>query len=322
MYREHENISNSDIKAYEKLGPEIFYLVKYEGKQLDGYNPDANHFILGDALHTLALEEHLYKDKFVVVDSKVPSGKIAEFVKVLAETELGGEEVNLEEIRKKVDLKYSVDRILKEINTEEMIAYKNNLLSRPLGAKIISVDDNKLVLDTLDALKKYKLSNDLLFKINENEEYHNEFEIYSTLHCYGIPFKAKGKLDRAIINKKEKKAIIIDIKTTESIAFFQYSYTKLKYYRQLAYYKRLLDAYLYEPGMSESYNITCIIIAVEMRSYPVIRVFEVGKRDLSKGDDELNVLCNKLNWHIQSNVWTDRSNYEGEHILLNIYENE
>jgi hypothetical protein len=200
-------------------------------------------------------------------------------------------------------------------------AYGEAITASWPSTSIISKEDYTRAETCLNKLKNYKVSSDLLFNTEgDKRETINEFEIYHTISQYDN-LEAKCKLDRVIIDHENKCATIVDFKTTSSLAFFNKSYYKYKYYRQLAYYRWGLRKYIFDTQFTD-YKIICKIVAMELSKIMPLKVFTVSEADLVQGENELITLISTIKWHLANNVWVDKNLYEGESIVLNIFKND
>lgn len=322
MYYENKRISNSDITFFENNGPELFYEYKFNRAVNDNAAKES-YYINGDLLHTMILEEHRLLEKFYVSDAVVPTGKLADFVRLKANYIKMGNTVEeaIKNAHLASDLQYTLDTTLKKAEDSVYKAYSEAIANCQPNASIVSLEDYTRAEKCLNKLKDYKVSRDLLFNIeNDNKETINEFEIYHDIHhCQNL--EAKCKLDRVIIDHENKTAIIVDFKTTSSLAFFNRSYYKYKYYRQLAYYRWGLRKYLFDKYFTE-YTVVCKIVAMELSKNMPLKVFTVSETDLVQGENELITLISTMHWHLVNDVWVDKNLYEGESIVLNIFKND
>lgn len=322
MYEKHENISQSELKLFEKEGPEYFYEKKYIKKDIydDEPSAEAQYFTDGKVIHTLLLEKELFDSRYKVVDFDIPEGKLSEFVYLKKAYILSGlteEESNIK-AKEKCELKYTIDRILSETSKSQYKDYSDALDAYGMDISLVSKTTYGNALNILNKINDNKLAVELLRNSDDSNNYY-EYEIFADINISNILFGAKGKLDKLKVFKNTNKAIIIDIKTTYSIPQFKYLYRKFKYYRQLQYYKMLLEADLFNKEF-KSYDIEAYIIALENTPRGLNKVFKISQEDLNKGLAEIEEIVPRLNWHIVNNIWVDKDNYEGNPTILNINE--
>lgn len=168
--------------------------------------------------------------------------------------------------------------------------------------KIIMSKSTKEVVDKcIQSLNGNSVAKSLLFEEDEfgNMSYFNELEVYDTTPN-GTKFK--GKIDRLVVDFENNVIKMPDIKTTGKGAYnFQNSFEHYRYYRQLAFYKRLANKYLQEkfPSVNfflftwEFYNVVVETIA----PFNTV-VYKIPEVWILKGAAEINKLVARINWHI------------------------
>ena len=154
-------------------------------------------------------------------------------------------------------------------------------------------------------------------------EIFNEYAILADLECIdketGVVeiIKIKAKLDNVVVNYLDNEVILNDLKTTgkpidyfmgnyvkvtkesgeESIEFYEGSFTKYHYYRQMAFYLWLLKEVFFEkPNMKFKVNMVVVETFGEYKS----KVFPIKGKDLSQGIKEfVNLLKLVAEWKLQ-----------------------
>lgn len=128
-------------------------------------------------------------------------------------------------------------------------------------------------------------------------EYAIEFEIENPNELF--PFGCKAKLDRVVLDHTNKTYTLFDLKSTSGLLeYFQSSFIKYKYYRQIAFYLTALAEKF--PGYSCA---GAYILTVETKGYNRARLFLVADSYISKGQEEIEELLKRINYHSTTNNW-------------------
>ena len=157
------------------------------------------------------------------------------------------------------------------------------------------------------------------FNLSDKDEYEvfNEIELYGVLE--GV--KIKGKIDKLIIDHKNKKITLVDLKSTSSAPYFRFkkvlntgdltidyqgtgffgSFKSWCYYRQLAFYKTLI-AENYK-NLFETYSFECYIIPVNTISSYDCSVIKVSDAWLEYGRLEMEDLIFRYKQHVKEDQW-------------------
>ena len=115
-------------------------------------------------------------------------------------------------------------------SNQEYLKYLENADTK----KVISFADLTLLKTIKSNLQEHKKANELLFDFADSYEVHNEFHInweYPNASEFG-DLSCKSLLDRVMIDKVNKKIILIDLKTTSDVYNFKHSVEEFDYYRR------------------------------------------------------------------------------------------
>lgn len=313
-YDNKEYISNSAL-GWLKRSP-VDFLANLNG---DFERKESLSLSRGSLLHTYILEP----EKFIVEDVEPISGMMGNFVKKLSELKNNNNSVEFSSLSEEemklqaynfAGFRQSQETVFKNFEKDDVQKYYQFLLSAN-GKIAISATDKFIIERCTQSLTDNNLTFDLLFGQNPEMEIYNEHEIY-TEGANG--FKAKGKIDRLLINRKDNYAIVVDLKTTSSSCYgglykvadtgnteidyrgtgFLASYINYNYYRQMAYYASLV---IKKFGVE---NVECFIIPVETSGLFNCCVYKQSKTMLLAGVDEYSRLIDTYMWHKNNNQWT------------------
>jgi hypothetical protein len=315
-YYAREEISNSDLGEL-KVSPRRFVMRKQREMQTKSAAME-----LGTLIHTFALEP----DRFIMADIEPVGGKMGEYIKAYFELEKSGMEES-----KIPDLAYThsqyspkhskPETILKSFkNKPENVAFYNFLKDAD-GKIAVTQKDRQIIDGCLMSLRTHVVSNRLLFSEQEDVTAEAEREIFFRLH----DVNCKSKLDRVIVDDKNKKVTIVDLKTTSSQVYgeciplaektghlvrdwhvtgFMYSCLNYSYYRQLAFYKQ---------GMQElypDYEVEAFIIAVDTKGSYDVAVYQLPQEWIERGEEEIQCLLTEYKHYTETNNWDVKQGFE------------
>ena len=170
------------------------------------------------------------------------------------------------------------------------------------------------------SLRAHVVANKLLFTDSDLQTY-NEKEVYFKHHNVDC----KSKLDRIIVDDKNKTVTIVDLKTTSSQVYgeckplntntgilfrdwhttgFMYSCLQYAYYRQLAFYIKAAQAEY------PDYKIESFIIAVDTKGSYDVAVYKLPEEWLKEGDNEIQCLLSEYKHYKESNNFNVKQGFE------------
>lgn len=251
----------------------------------------------GKLVHLFALQP----DDFVVADITRPSPGIAAVIEKLAElSPIEGfcEKTLLDAARKSgFQPRWGDDAVLKSVNTPETKAYFEHLIT-PDEYVILTSQEKFVIESAIKSIKNHPYANYLIFG-NEWDgiEGYNELPIksYSATHDILI----KGLLDRVAIIHDKKQIIIPDLKTTsKSVSNFKDSYEFWRYYRQHAFYGKLVRDFwkdLIDKGYEVYYK--SVVVNITPTGLFETRVFDISVPWIIKGIEEYHSLLGRIAFH-------------------------
>lgn len=299
-YNNVEYTSNSML-GWLKRSPAYYkaYITKnYEQKETTSLER-------GTLLHTYILEP----EKFIVADVEPVGGMMGDFIKLKS---IG---ISDEEGHTKVGFKHSLAKVLENFEKPENQLYYDFLLEA--SGKLVISKDNKFIIEKCkESIVNNKTAANLLLYSEPDVETYNEYEIFEDDFLVK-GFKAKAKLDRVIVNRKEGWAIISDLKTTAKSAYgemkkinstgipsidyyatgFMSSYIGYSYYRQQSYYAALALKHF---GVE---NVTSFIVPVETSGMFECAVYKQSREFGLMGLKEVKDLINRFMWHKENDNW-------------------
>ena len=135
---------------------------------------------------------------------------------------------------------------------------------------------------------------------------------------YENKIKCKSLLDSLTLYFEDKKAVIMDLKTTAKLWHFEDSIEMYDYLRQLDYYSMAVRWYLVnECGVTEDeifeWKFEYYIIGIDTTGSNEIRVFKIEQKDVSSKDETILTALDQIAWHQRENKWEhSRAYYEGD----------
>lgn len=319
-YSDMSRVSNSNIGQFLKFGPQ--YLRKmWDGTQ-EGLK--ASYLEKGTMIHMYLLQPNEFWDNYVVAaDFEVPrSQQQKDYAEALANSlEL--------EADKKILVAYDAT-INSKVKTEELRLRDAKKLAEQIQPYIdylkMNKESNKTIITWADMnmlkaieenVKAHKKAYELLFNLPDTFEAHNEFHINwdfpKQYHDY--PVKCKSLLDRVAFDHKNKKIILMDIKTTADVNNFAHSMEEYDYRRQLSYYWMAIHWYIIkELGFDiEGYTFETYIIAIQSNNGYQVRVFKIEPNSIENRLDTIANTIAEIAWHSKNNLWEQRREYyEGD----------
>lgn len=294
-YLNHPSVSNSEL-GYFIQSPYKFS--KYKSGQ---YEETSSGYYLGDIIHKKVLEPDTFNDLFIYQPENVvvPS---REDHTAFADTIIAGftPEESYDSIFKGKG-KVREDKIAELVGKYTYyIEFKKTVGNR----QIITLGDQIIIDAAITSLKDHRGSHKLLFEQGEHLIGLNEKEIMG-YEVYGI--KWKSKIDRILVNIRDRVIDIIDLKTTgKPIHTFPYSYMYYNYHRQQALYAHAAVHFLSKVNVVDDlqgYVIRNKCVAVETNDPFEARVFRIHPEIIQRGDEEIEKYAGLLAWHSENKEW-------------------
>lgn len=303
-YEDNSRISNSAIGWFLKKGP------RYLKDMLDGKEEGIKGKFLekGTMIHMFILQPEEFWQHYEILDFKIPSSKQQLlFAKTYADND-----VELDEEKRLIDafsISYAIDslsedKILKKAKELrlKLDSYIKYLISEQQGKIVISWADYNMLNNIKDNLNFHKKAFELLYNVPDSYEVHNEFQINWEAHNV----LCKSLLDRIMIDHKNKKVILIDLKTTSDIYNFKHSVEEYDYYRQICFYMLAITWYFTNVLHIDiaNYDFESYIIAIQTNGKYLVRVFNMlNEKELLDRKQLIADSLQKISYHIQSNNW-------------------
>lgn len=293
-------------------------------------------FISGDLekKNTLSLERGklLHKwiensEAFVISDIDAPHEEAVKWLTIVLNKEKEWIEINQEVIPKEIFEEFILeakkqisfhDNYRKAeviINLFNSFSEYYNFIKYPSDKICLSSATRNILLSTYTSLYTHPIAHKLLFEPLMDLQVLNEQAIYFDIN--GV--KCKSLLDRVIIDHKYKNIKIIDLKTTsKAVSNYPNEFIYYRTYRQLAFYKKAIVELLKQLNYVEieTYEIECIIVAVETVGQFTTQVFNIHSDWIDKGTEEYLQLIDLINWHTQTDNWElTKEEYLGTNVL-------
>ena len=324
-YQDNSRISNSNIGQFLKYGP------AYLKRMLDGIEEGEKGPQLerGTLIHSYLLTPEEFRNTYVVWDKSRPtSAQQEKFCQELAQT--------LEiEPNKAILSAYKAAYSTKGKSEENMLSEGQKIASTlkdyidylkdPERKQMISPWDYQMLKKIRNNIEAHKLAKKLLntegtVYVDEisNKRWSWGAHEFHINWGYENKIKCKSLLDSLTLYFEDKKAVIMDLKTTAKLWHFEDSIEMYDYLRQLDYYSMAVRWYLVnECGVTEDeifeWKFEYYIIGIDTTGSNEIRVFKIEQKDVSSKDETILTALDQIAWHQRENKWEhSRAYYEGD----------
>ncbi len=176
------------------------------------------------------------------------------------------------------------------------------------GKQFMTKEQKITIESCIEALNSHAACAKYLFQEWPDCEIFNEYNIF--FQCLGIDCKAR--LDRLIVNHKEKYCVLIDLKTTSKRAhFFPESFEFWKYYRQMAFYKYAISKQF------EGYSFSCYMPVVDTQFF-TRHCYKISESQIDRGTIEYMNLLSRAKWHMDNSEWNYTMEEFNNNYLINL----
>jgi len=277
-YHKRKEISQSQLKTFmdEPRDYEYYYMGEYRGSGVE-----SKAVGLGSATHKYYLEKEEFWNTYYYADFKMPVNKQQEnFINAVFDPEFPRDVVTA----------YSNFYSVTGKSKAAIEAAAKGLFDTMAGyGKYLKESNGRLVLEpdvwdevqTLHTHAQYHtIGSKYLFGIEENLAYENEFALIWKSPDSDLLLRCK--IDRLIIDLENKKATVIDYKTSRAVSVkqFIYSIRKYKYHIQADFYKSAIEVYLFDL-YGTKFDVEFLFIPQNTtRHREILGVVELSKSDL------------------------------------------
>jgi hypothetical protein len=338
-YEDKSRISNSNIGWFINKGPA--YLHKMLTEDVSGEkNPVLER---GTMIHEYLLQPEEFQKDYVVWDKSRPSSAQQEkFCQELASSvEIEPNKAILSAYKESYSTKGKTDDLmlsegLKIASTlkdyiDFLKANDGRIMISPWDVKMLekikwNIDHHKLACKLLRHEGVVYKASDVMppvpSTIKEYAIYH-EFHINWTYYVkMAAGVECKSLLDSLTLDFNNKKATIMDLKTTQKLWHFEESIDMYDYCRQLCYYYQAVVWYLkYELKEDPNkWTFDFYIIGIDTTGSYEIRVFKIDYYMIDSRKAIIMDAMKEIMWHQETGKWDhSREYYEGdgsEHLNL------
>jgi len=325
-YEDLTRISNSNIGWFLQKGP------AYLHKMLTDPPPEEKNPVLerGSLIHMYLLQPEEFLKTYVVWDKSRPfSAQQEKFCQALANTvEIEPNRAILSAYKEAYSTAgKSEDKMLSEgLKIASTLKDYIDYLKDPERKQMISPSEYQMLKKIRNNVEAHKLAWKLLWPLgkvenapNLNGYFDDDIKI-TTHHEFHINWnynqvKCKSLLDSLTLDFKNKKATIMDLKTTAKLWHFEESIEQYDYLRQLMYYELAVKWYLREECKknTEEWYFEFYIIAIDTTGSYEIRVFKFDDLTLLGRWKTITDTLTEIAWHQKNNKWEhSRAYYEGD----------
>ena len=339
-YEDLTRISNSNIGWFLQKGP------AYLHKMLTDPPPEEKNSVLerGTMIHEYLLQPEEFQKDYVVWDKSRPfSAQQEKFCQALSNTlEIEPDKAILSAYKEAYSTAgKSDDKMLSEgLKIASTLKDYIDFLKLNDGRIMISPSDYQMLRKIKQNVKAHKLADKLLWPTldyidNQGNSFEDAEKYFKVHHEFHINWEwemllersgdenppellhvaCKSLLDSLTLDFKNKKATIMDLKTTAKLWHFEESIEMYDYLRQLCYYKMAVMWYLREecnedPG---KWTIEFYIIGIDTTGSNEIRVFSISRFEVHKRMQTINGALTDIAWHQMNDKWEhSREYYEGD----------
>ena len=335
-YEDLTRISNSNIGWFLQKGPAFLH------KMLTDPPPEEKNPVLerGTMIHMYILQPEEFQKTYVVWDKSRPtSAQQEKFCQALANTvEIEPNKAILSAYKEAYSTAgKSEDKMLSEgLKIASTLKDYIDFLKLNDGRIMISPSDAKMLEKIKQNVNAHKLASKIIWPHGnfhdykdtveyseaslESEvvakKYYHEFHINWTYYVkMASGVECKSLLDSLTLDFKNKKATIMDLKTTAKLWHFEDSIDMYDYLRQLCYYYQAVVWYLkYE--LKEDPNkwaFEFYIIGIDTTGSNEIRVFKIDQFMVYSRKDTILNAMKDIMWHQEKDKWDhSRAYYEGD----------
>lgn len=338
-YSDVSRISNSNIGWFLNKGP------AYLHKMLTEDVPEEKNPVLerGTLIHLYLLQPEEFQKTYVVWDKSRPfSAQQEKFCQALASSlEIEPNKAILDAYKQAYSTAgKSEDKMLSEgLKIASTLKEYIDYLKDPERKQMITPSEYQMLKRIKNNFKAHKLAWKLLWPAEENMmgsipppmsnlKHHHEFHInweYSAPYEVNIgqnetekglyKVQCKSLLDSLTLDFTNKKATIMDLKTTAKLWHFEESIEQYDYLRQLCYYMQAVNWYLKnELGENPTeWKFDFYIIGIDTTGSNEIRVFRFNQSHMLKSFVKIHDALQDIAWHQMNNKWDhSREYYEGD----------
>ena len=328
-YEDLSRISNSNIGWFLQKGP------AYLHKMLTDPPPEEKNHVLerGSLIHMYILQPEEFLKTYVVWDKSRPfSAQQEKFCQELANTtEIEPNRAILSAYKEAYSTAgKSEDKMLSEgLKIASTLKDYIDYLKDPERKQMISPSEYQMLKKIKYNILEHKLANQIINASKELHDYHDDvaFENHHEFHInweytnIGMALfkqksiRCKSLLDGLILDFKNKKAIIYDLKTTQKLWHFEDSIDQYDYLRQLAYYKMAVNWYLLNECNESTgdWTFEFYIIGIDTTGSNEIRVFKIEPYMVESRNVLISSALVDIAWHQMNDKWDhSRSYYEGD----------
>ena len=330
-YEDLTRISNSNIGWFLQKGP------AYLHKMLTNPPPEEKNYVLerGTLIHMYLLQPEEFRNTYVVWDKSRPtSAQQEKFCQALASTlEIEPNRAILSAYKEAYSTAgKSEDKMLSEgLKIASTLKDYIDYLKDPERKQMISHWDYQMLKMIRNNIRAHKLGWKLLRNVDDaaeltdleaHHEFHINWEWEMLLEHSGdeappelLHVLCKSLLDSLTLDFKNKKATIMDLKTTAKLWHFEESIEMYDYCRQLAYYTKAVQWYLKNECHEDfaKWTFEYYIIGIDTTGSNEIRVFKIEESSVQSRMLTINKALCDICWHQMNNKWEhSRAYYEGD----------
>lgn len=328
-YEDLTRISNSNIGWFLNKGP------AYLHKMLTDPPPEEKNPVLerGTMIHEYLLQPEEFQKDYVIWDKSRPSSAQQEkFCQAYASSlEIEPNKAILEAYKAAYSTKGKTEETMLSEGSKIASTLKDYIDYLKSGDQRIMIGpyDYQMLKKIRNNIEAHKLAKPLLagpvaervWKFGADEAckqiaregmlFQHEFHINWD---YEGKIKCKSLLDSLTLDFKNKKATIMDLKTTAKLWHFEESIEMYDYLRQLDYYSMAVRWYLVsECGVTGDeifeWRFEYFIIGIDTTGSYEIRVFKIEQKDVSSRDETILTALDRIAWHQMNNKWEHSIEY-------------
>jgi hypothetical protein len=310
-YADKTRVSNSSI-GYFLVSPKNYFTVLNFKESID-----TTYMAFGRALHAYILEREEFNKIYRVRDFEIPINKQQKDFCAYVISKKGSTNglSSLKKMLVKAYKKaYSTDgkseKVLEKASLDLAIKFKIYIQQHTDSERIYITWNQFNKIRELNKLAyMHKFAKNLLIEPGRCE-FHIDWH-YAGVDC-------KSLIDKCIIDEENKRIVLIDLKSTASIADFKSSVSKYGYRRQMMFYRLAINHYIRTILLDKftDYSFECYIVALQTTENPLVEVFSFSKEELNK---ELPIIADSLTrikWHSELGEWEhSKEYYEGNGVI-------
>lgn len=311
----------SNAINFSKLSALLEGVDYYKKITTEDIGRDDQSMAFGSACHTYFLENEFFDDRYIAfVGNKPSNAKHKEFCYAMSDRQFFNEESRVMVYSSIFAVKSKKEAVIVTESTSLYIRYKEYIefLKRAKNRLILDSNDMSRIKTYETKFKRHKGLSALMYQESKSMLAFNELEIffrYKGEEC-------KAKLDRLVVDTKEKVIFVIDIKThatknlrTNTRKSFRQAMYKYNYHMQQAFYTIAMREFVKQTLKITDYNdykVYNVIIILQSNFLNTVKLVALEDDDIYEGLHLVADALKRYTFHGEYGFDYDMEYYDNE----------